>query len=121
MSRAVCHDIIKLNKKLETVSFGAAQVNRQAFDKKYLSAKDFGRDFMKAGNCHAAFALSRDADEKATGYGRLEPIVQRMGVSVGKNRSVNLHIDESRMLVEEVAMVEIKEKADRAKKKIEDD
>jgi len=111
ISQAVYHDIIKFNKKRSTCSFGVSQTNRVAFDKKFISAKDFGEDFGKAANCHASFALCRTAEEKAEGFGRLEPVVQRMGVSAGKGRSVLLKIEEDRMLVEEQSYSDAVEKA----------
>ncbi len=108
--QAVYHDIIKFNKKRDVCSFGVSQTTRQAFNKKFISAKDFGEDFGKAANCHASFGLCRTDEEKEKGLGRLEPIVQRMGVAAGKGRSVLLHIDESRMLVEEQSYADMVEK-----------
>jgi len=107
--RRIYQDIIKFNVRRNVFSITASQVGREAFDKKSATAKDISGDFMKIGNCHAAFALNRTKDEKDEGFGRLEPIAQRMGFAPGKGHSVLLRIDESRMLVEEQSYMEMVE------------
>ena len=106
--QAVYFDVIRLNAKLGTFSMGLSQVNRNAVNKEVITIKDFGEDFGKAANCHAAFAICRTPEEMEQGYARIIPVAQRDGVPYRGDSTVCLvKIDEERMVVEELDMDEI--------------
>lgn len=95
----VYHDIVRMNVALDCFSVGVSQVNRKAVEKEIITMQDFAEDFGKAMNCHAAFALCRTPEEKELGFGRLVPVVQRMGVSFKGVHQAHIVIREETMTV----------------------
>ena len=81
-----------------------SQVNRSAVNKENIDMTDFARDFGKAMNVHAAFAIMRTDEESDKGIARIGVVVQRMGKRPSKNKHNQIHvrIDENTMQVNEI-------------------
>jgi hypothetical protein len=107
--RGVYFDIIAINKEFGCFSIGPSQVNRQAVNKKIITMKDFGEDFGKAANCHAAFAICRTDEEVEVGIARLVPVAQRQGKRYKPNVVCVLKIDEEHHDVHEISIEEAEE------------
>jgi len=100
----IYHHAISLNKKHNMFSITPSQVNRSAVNKENIDMTDFARDFGKAMNVHAAFAIMRTDDESDKGIARIGTVVQRMGKrpTKNKNNQVYIQIDENTMQVTEI-------------------
>lgn len=83
----IYHHAISLNKKHNMFSITPSQVNRSAVNKENIDMTDFARDFGKAMNVHAAFAIMRTDDESDKGIARIGTVVQRMGKRPTKNKN----------------------------------
>lgn len=95
---------ISINKELGTFALTPSQTTRAAVAKEYLDVKDFSRDYGKAMNVHAAFAIMRTEEEMDASIARLGVVVQRMGSKPTKNkeRQVYIQIDEPTMQIREI-------------------
>ncbi len=98
----VYFEAIDLNSRLGTFCFTGSQVNRNAVNKEDIDMTAFAKDFGKAANCHAAFALIRTADMMETGEMHIKPIAQREGVPPSSHNKVRMKLNESRMMCEEI-------------------
>ncbi len=100
----IYHHAISLNKKYNMFAITPSQVNRSAVNKENIDMTDFARDFGKAMNVHAAFAIMRTDEESDKGIARIGVVVQRMGNRPSKNKHNQIHvrIDENTMQVNEI-------------------
>jgi replicative DNA helicase len=105
--QASYHHAVRLNNKWGCFALSVSPVNRNAVSKTVIDMADFGEDFAKAYNCHAAFALCRTEDEVKVGVARLVPVAQREGTAYkGAATTCYLLLDEARMIVEEITKTE---------------
>ena len=107
--KAVYFEVIAINKEVGCFSIAPSQVNRQAVNKRVINMKDFGEDFSKAANCHAAFAICRTAEEVEAGIARLVPVVQRQGKRYRPDVVCVLKMDEEHHEVTEISVEEASE------------
>lgn len=100
----IYHHAISLNKKHDMFAITPSQVHRAAVEKEFIDMKDFARDFGKAMNVHAAFAIMRTPEEAEAGIARIGVVVQRMGKkpTKDKERQVYIRIEEATMQVTEI-------------------
>ena len=99
----VYFNAIELQNRWGLVGFSYSQTNRQALKKQFLDIDDFGEDYGKAANAHAAFALCQDDHESKAGIMRLSPVMQRQGLSADSRASCFLEVDKSRQYVAEIS------------------
>ena len=105
--QSVYHHAVRLNNKWDTFALSISTVGKAAVNKAVINMKDFGEDFAKAYNCHAAFAICRTEEEMELGYARIIPVAQREGVPYRGTNTCMVKIDEARMIIEETEMTEI--------------
>jgi len=92
---------VGLNKKYGMFTFSVSKAKQSAFKKKSLDEEDFAEDSEKVYNTHAAFGFMRDATDHQFHRARIKPIVQRSGVSRGKD-DCWIEIDEEKQMVIEL-------------------
>lgn len=102
MLQHVYFDAIRLQNKWNCIGLSISQVNRKAVSQKVIDMTAFSEDFGKAANCHAAFALCADDDEKEAGIIRICPVVQRDGVPYQGKNVCFVQVDAGRMTVKEI-------------------
>jgi len=98
----VYHEVIALNEELKTFSIAPSQVNKAAIDKKTFDMKDLSEDFGKAMNAHAIFAICATPDEIEQEIRRIIPVVQREGERYNGHNQCVVHVNEKKMIVQEV-------------------
>jgi len=109
--RLVIQDVyehaVRINMKHSTFAISVSQVKQSAVGKAVITMTDFGEDFAKAANSHAAFAICRTQWELDNGYAHIIPVVQRQGqrYKPGENE-VFVRINEETMLIQELGQHE---------------
>lgn len=101
----IYHHIIRINNKRKTFAITLSQVKQTAVNKKIIDLTDFGEDFGKAQNCHAAFAICRTKEEQEQGVGRIVIVAQRMGEKPSNRLFVPIQFDEAKMQVKEIEYI----------------
>ena len=110
------HAAIALNVKWGMWAMTVSTVNRGAVDKAVINMKDFGEDFAKAYNCHAAFAICRTPEEMEFGTARIIPVVQREGVPYAGKNTCTIQIQAELQNIYEVRMADLVTKMRKSKK-----
>lgn len=113
--QAVYHEAIALNVEYETVAFSISPVNKKAVNKEIIRMDDFGEDFAKAYNAHAAFAICRTEEEMKLGIARIVPVMQREGVPQGVGETCLIRIDAHKQSISEI---DPREEARRLQKRV---
>ena len=116
---AVYADALRLLSKWDCIGFSPSQVNRNAVNKAILDMTAFAEDFMKAANCHGAWAMCQDGVEKIAWIARILPVVQREGVDQDSGAACYVSLDKARMQIKEISYDEWKTKYEKAKPEFE--
>jgi len=93
--------VVALNKKYGMMTFSVSKAKQSAYKKKKFDVDDFAEDSEKVYNTHAAFGFLRDETDHQYHRARIMPIVQRSGISRGKD-DCWIEIDETRQTVIEL-------------------
>lgn len=93
-------------------------MNRESFNKPVADMEDIAEDIGKAANSDAIYAVIQTEEEKQKEVGRLQPIVQRKGVSFTGSEFVYLRLSKGKQMAEEITYLQWENSVD---VEIEDD
>lgn len=116
--QSVYGEIKNINKEFKVPSVTASQMNRESFNKPVADMEDIAEDIGKAANSDAIYAVIQTEEEKQKEVGRLQPIVQRKGVSFTGSEFVYLRLSKGKQMAEEITYLQWENSVD---VEIEDD